>query len=557
MSLNIYIPEQQDEPSLRQNYFANTTAGTLDVLGQTFQDTLYYNPASALLRMGEFYGAKDSGKKLSQSDWSSSEYFRQGIEVGEDGIHEGAAALLAERYDEREARKLVLNRSKGGFAIGAAQFGVSLVGSVLDPINIASAFIPVVNTARFASMATRYGKTQARLITGATQGAVGAAIVEPIPLAAAKLEQDADYTLMDSFMNVAFGTVLGGGLHAIGGKLSDAVNRSSADTRQVLTRTAVAQLAEGRNVNVNPVAQADANLRAQGIPAAQVTPDTVGPAAGMQRTITQEPLRKGKSLPESLRPLNKKPKSLLQFIKEEGGIKTTDANVGDVRALLDKSAFRVLRKDGKSLDDLALAAQEQGYIQGKWDSYNDRATVNDLLDAIEADAVSGGRVFSQIDEAASKYDEAEKLLDRATRAGIDPTGLDDARFTEALSEAESRMEIDYQRGIEQEGLTEEQFYRLREESFESLDDYPELDEFRQRMDEAEMQAADFDSDELNLVMRETEELMEDIKFMDESGLVPEPMMRDINSADELVVKAESSYEPATRAAAQCLVGTAK
>ena len=75
---NIYIPEQQDEPQLRENYFQNTTAGTLDVLGQTFQDTLYYNPASALTRMGEFYGAKDSGKKLSQSDWSESEYFREG-----------------------------------------------------------------------------------------------------------------------------------------------------------------------------------------------------------------------------------------------------------------------------------------------------------------------------------------------------------------------------------------------------------------------------------------------------------------------------------------------
>ena len=554
---NIYIPEQQDEPQLRENYFQNTTAGTLDVLGQTFQDFLYYNPAAGLTRMGEYYFAKDSGKKLSQSDWSESEYFREGIEVGEDGIHEGAAALLAERYDEREARKLVLNRSKGGFAIGAAQFGVGLVASLLDPINVGSAFIPVVNTARFASMVTRYGKTNARLLKGATEGAVGAAVVEPIPLAAAKLEQDKDYTLMDSFMNVVFGTALGGGLHAVGGKLSDALTRTSPDTRQVLTRTAVGQLVEGRNVNVNPVAQADPTLRAQGVPAAQVAPDTVGPAAGIERTVTPEPVRKGRAMPESLRPLNKKPKSLLQFIREQGGISTEDANAGDVKQLLDKSAFRVFKKDGKSLDDLALAAQEAGYIEGRWDTYNDRATINDLLDAIEADAMSGGRVFSQIDEAAVKYNDAEKLLDRANRAGIDPTGMNEADFIEALSEAESRIEADYQRAVEMDGLTEEQFSRLREESQASLDDYPELDEFRRSMDEAELAAADFDSDELQLVMRENEELMEDIRFMDDSGLVPQSLMNDINEADSLIQKAENSYEPATRAAAECLIGTAR
>ena len=217
----------------------------------------------------------------------------------------------------------------------------------------------------------------------------------------------------------------------------------------------------------------------------------------------------------------------------------------------------MFKKDGKSLDELALAAQEQGYIEGRWDTYNDRATINDLLEAIEADAMSGGRVFSQIDEAAVKYNDAEKLLERANRAGIDPAGMNEADFIEALSEAESRIEADYERAVDMDGLTEEQFYRLREESQASLDDYPELDEFRRSMDEAELAAAEFDGDELQLVMRENEELMEDIRFMDDSGLVPQALMRDINEADSLIEKAENSYEPATRAAAECLVGTAR
>ena len=551
--VNIYIPEQQDDPSLRNNYFNYTKAGTLDVLGTTFQDTIYYNPATALTRMGEYYSQKDSGKKLSRDDWSKSEYFRDGIEVGDGGIHEGAAALLAERYDEREARKLVLNRSKGGFAIGAAQFGVSLVGSMLDPINVGSAFIPIVNSARFASMVNRYGKTGARLITGATEGAVGAALVEPIVLAAAAQEQDKDYTLMDSFMNVVFGTALGGGLHAIGGRISDAVTQSSPDTRQVLTRTAVGQLAEGRAVNVTPVAQADPQLRSQGLASEQVKRESVGPAPGPD----VEPRRKGKSLPESLRPLNKKPQSLMAFIRAAGGIDPTDANAGDIKALLDKSAFRVFKKGGKSLDALALEAQDAGFIEGKFDSYNDRATVNDLLDAIEADAYSNGRLFSQTDDAAIKFSDAEKLLERAERAGVDPTGLKDDDFFAALSEAESLLDAEYQRAVEMDGLTEEQFYKLREETFEHIDDYPELDEYRQRMEEAGFEAAEFDDPEMAYIMGQNEELMDDIRFMYDSNLIPEEMMRDINDADALIAKAENSYEPAARAAAECVAGVAR
>jgi len=550
---NIYIPEQQDDPSLRNNYFNYTKAGTLDVLGATFQDFAYYNPAAGLTRMGEFYAQKDSGKKLTREDWSKSDLFREGIEVGDDGIHEGAAFLLAERYDEREARKLVLNRSKGGFAIGAAQFGVGLVASMLDPINVASAFVPVVNTARFAALTNRYGKTGARLMTGGVEGAVGAALVEPIVLAAAAVEQDKDYTLMDSFMNVVFGKALGGGLHAVGGRISDAVTQTRPDTRQVLTRSAVAQLAEGKNVNVTPIAQADPKLRSQGLASEQVKRESVGLAPGPD----VEPRRVGKSLPESLRPLNKKPQSLMSFIRAAGGIDPTDANAGDIKALLDKSAFRVFKKGGKSLDDLALEAQEAGFIEGRWDSYNDRATVNDLLNAVEADAYSNGRLFSQTDEAAVKFSEAERLLERAERAGVDPTGLKDDDFFAALSDAESTLDADYQRAVDMDGLTEKEFYDLRERSFEDIDDYPELDEYRQRMDEAELEAAEFDDPEMAYMMRQNEELMDDIKFMYESDLIPEQIMRDINEADGLIAKAEESYEPATRAAAECLVGVAK
>lgn len=549
--MNLYIPEQSDDPNLRANYFDYTTAGTLDVLGQTFADVIYYNPATALGRMSEFYMQKDSGKKLTKQQWNDSEYFREGIDVGEDGIYEGAASLLANRYDERQARKLVLDRSKGGFALGAAQFGVGLIGSMLDPINIASAFIPVVNTARFASMAAKYGKTGARLMTGMAEGAIGATVVEPFVIAAAKVEQDKDYNLYDSFMNVVFGTALGGGLHAVGGKISDAVLSTNADTREILTRTAVSQLADGRIVNVEPIARADATLRNRGVVQSDVAPDTVGPAAGPDR----EPVfpAKGRGLPESLKPIAKKPKSLLQFIKEQGGIKTTDKNAGDVKSLLDTAGFQVFRKNGKTLDELALAAQDAGFIEGKLDSYNDRATVNDLLDAIEADAVSGRKLFSQLDDYVEEYNRAVDLFDEAERLGVDPRGMDEATFQEAMAEARTRQEqADFASLVERDGLTEEEFYRFREESYETLEDYPEAAEFKERMDEAEVDGKQFDDDELSILQRENELLQEDVTNLREQDLIPDEFINDIAAADQLMNKADNGYDAATRAAASCV-----
>jgi hypothetical protein len=92
----------------------------------------------------------------------------------------------------------------------------------LDPINIGSAFVPVVGQARFANMVARSGKNVARLQRGFVEGLVGNAMVEPIVYGVAKSEQ-ADYDKYDAFLNVAAGGVLGSTLHVGFGKIGDIV----------------------------------------------------------------------------------------------------------------------------------------------------------------------------------------------------------------------------------------------------------------------------------------------------------------------------------------------
>ena len=249
--VDVYIPEQKYDKNLNDQYFDFAKAGTLDVLGSTLDETLYYNPLNALGRLADQkLGKGREGGMLTKDEWASSEYFREDIEVGDEGIKEGLASLLANRHDERSAFGTTLSRSRGGLGLGAAQFGVAIAGSFLDPLNVASAFIPSVAVARSATMAARFGKRGNRFMTGVVDGAIGAAVIEPLVISAAVAEQDRDYGLMDSFLNVAVGSALGGGLHWGVGKISDRINRLPPETRDQAQRISLGQAAMDEDINV-------------------------------------------------------------------------------------------------------------------------------------------------------------------------------------------------------------------------------------------------------------------------------------------------------------------
>ena len=135
--------------------------------------------------------------------------------------------MVEKKEAERERQSIIQRGPAGswnpfsaGFYVGAAKFGTGLAVSMLDPINIGASFIPVFGQARFAALAARQGLRTARLTRGVVEGAVGAALVEPIVYSAAKRVR-ADYGAADSLLNIAFGSILGGGLHVGVGKLKD------------------------------------------------------------------------------------------------------------------------------------------------------------------------------------------------------------------------------------------------------------------------------------------------------------------------------------------------
>ena len=68
--VNYFYEEQQYDQNLFNQYFDVAKSSTLDVLGDTFTETLYYNPASALFRLAEQHTYDGTrGRVLSKEEY--------------------------------------------------------------------------------------------------------------------------------------------------------------------------------------------------------------------------------------------------------------------------------------------------------------------------------------------------------------------------------------------------------------------------------------------------------------------------------------------------------
>lgn len=211
-----------------------------EYVGASFKQTLELNPTNQLLRLNELGSL--GVKQFTQDEFGVEQLVRPGLEPDDprarvlslDQANEEGKSLglrfsepptraqfdyLAELKQEEQQRAEILAKSPGIAATGIG-FLADLAGSAIDPINIASAFVPIVGEGRYMRMVSQMGKGPARLAKGAAEGAVGTAMVEPLVyLQAQQLQQE--FTLHDAFMDVVIGGVLGSGLHWSVGKLGD------------------------------------------------------------------------------------------------------------------------------------------------------------------------------------------------------------------------------------------------------------------------------------------------------------------------------------------------
>jgi len=548
--VGMYIPEQTDDPNLTNQYFDLSKVGTLDVLGATFQETMYYNPINALDRLAEQYtGKADAGNIISKETWAESEYFRDGIQVGDDGIKEGLAQLLAERADRRRDFQITLQRSKGGFGLGAAQFGVAIAGSFLDPLNIASAFIPAVGPARAAAMAAKFGKSGSRAMKGAVDGAVGAAVLEPLIIGAAAAEQDQSYTLLDSFLNVAVGSALGSGLHVGFGKISDRINRTPPQTRARAEQTALGQALGDQPVRVDPI-----------IKDAETT--TIKPEAEQNETIT---VYSTDGEPRIVEKVRVDDEGIVTIKDTDGTEKFVDQSDVVSKSIYDEDfevvvekgeegfSFTDLKSDSKTTErNIKLVEELKNIIDGQ-------------IELVKQKKIPGRSTRSRADDAEIQRLETNKKaieieLKRLNGETVvrpkDPitnqTAEAGAKDTNTIEET-----VTTQEGVQ---LTPQQLNDQRDTASIGQQKLGKLDEYADKVDEIDSDTADLGEIKVEDIEAENEAMMLELEDPEIINSLPdvakktlEGAKRTMKEVDDAAEKARVSYDTATQVGAQCVI----
>ena len=233
--------------------------GALDFLYTNAYNALYHSPFAGTYRFSELTLEKvwGTGKKLTPEQ-ANDEFGMDGLLQFNSPIYESAARLMMRRKIAEQQRAQVIGAGieHGGAARTALGFGTSFVASFIDPINFAASFVPIVGQAKFVNQLHAGGAaswrvklaqglidestitkfvgpsvTKQRLVTGAIEGSVGAALVEPLVLFPA-LQEQSDYSLQDTLINLGFGAVFGAGIHAGIGKLGDYWSKRNGKTQE-------------------------------------------------------------------------------------------------------------------------------------------------------------------------------------------------------------------------------------------------------------------------------------------------------------------------------------
>lgn len=364
-----------------------------------------------------------------------------------------ALEIMLDRARAQRERQATMSRGPQGFAAGALSVGTSFLVSALDPLNIASAFIPIMGEARYAKLLGDAGTSalargSVRTAVGAGQGAVGMAAIEPIE-AFARTQEGQDYAMADALRSVMFGSALGGALHGGGGAIAD-IYRSR------------------RGTPLYPFAPGEPRFD----PEKDLFRVTPGSGRGAAPAAAPE-VTDGRIKDTFLNPLAEEPKperqqSLLEFLASRGGLRNDDPLIADVRSSLGQSN-RLIGSHGNlirnpeqvssgaarggahapmTLDQAREAAVEAGYLvdHGTEAGGVGTTTIRTLLDAMDGelrgqklypkggepvrDAASIERVSEE--EAFRREGASGELANALGEAGVKPGDVSDATRARAI-----------------------------------------------------------------------------------------------------------------------------
>lgn len=161
-------------------------------------------------RTEDFLGRPIHNKLLTKEQ-ANARYQQYGVSFNSD-IRENEAEVIAAKKIREYALRQRLQQTEGNFLSGASSLMGAFAGAMLDPVNIATAFIPVTRLIPALKTVEAMGAF-GRIATKGLDGLIMNSLVEPAPLWMAGIDQR-DYSMSDSLFNVVAGGVFGAGMGA-------------------------------------------------------------------------------------------------------------------------------------------------------------------------------------------------------------------------------------------------------------------------------------------------------------------------------------------------------
>jgi len=164
------------------------------------------------------------------------------------------------RVAEMKRQDIIERRGDGVMSGMIARGATSLAVGLLDPLNLAIGFIPIVGEVRGAALVANAGSTAgrigARAAIGAANGAGGMALMEPLNFVLDQQERN-DWHMSEALRNVAFGGLIGGGLHVAmaypRAPISRRLEALAPEDRAAVLQAGIAQHLDDAPVNIAPL----------------------------------------------------------------------------------------------------------------------------------------------------------------------------------------------------------------------------------------------------------------------------------------------------------------
>ena len=314
---------------------------------------------------------------------------------------QGEADILAENKRAEQIRMAMIEYGPKGLLSPSAQFGTGVLAAMVDPLELATAFIPFVGQAPKVAALARMGEVGRRTLVGATNGFVGSVVTEPGYYLLSKSQQ-IDYTMTDALFNVGVGTFLGGGIGTVAGAFarSKAGNLPTEGDIEVAVEGFDARFDPELIKYYMPAPKSVGGERIDGEPQPRVQSNAERTSQQEAATLalTQHAMGEEIDISVTITPTPKRPMRLMEYVASKGGVQLeaveptpTDVKKKPEPKRVNPEGMVVYNPaGGVDLKKMAKLAKKKGFIK--------KESVPELLKALDAD-VGGKFIYSNKPQA--------------------------------------------------------------------------------------------------------------------------------------------------------------